>query len=176
MAPRHEYRNPCRRRDLVVRPVFDVGQQHYLALNRRELSERRKQPSAKICSLESPNRRIRPLGRQRLLERNESLAPNRPNSVERPPMHDREQPRCEPIRLSAGSELFVCVHEGLLRDVVGVSGVAKNGESTRERGAAMPTHQRLERVLFTRQRALNQYFVGQLGGHAVNRTPAGDEA
>jgi hypothetical protein len=40
----------------------------------------------------------------------------------------------------------------------------------------MPTHQRLERVLLTRQRAMNQDFVGLLGGHAVNRTPVGDEA
>ena len=91
-------------------------------------------------------------------------------------MHDREQPGDEPVGLPAGRELLVCVHEGLLRDVVGVSGVAKNGERTRERGAAMPSHERLERLLLTRQRALNQDFVGLLSGHAVNRTPAGDWA
>ena len=91
-------------------------------------------------------------------------------------MDDREQPGGEPVGLPAGRELLVCVHEGLLRDVVGVSGVAEDGEGTRERGAAMPSHQRLERVRLTCQRAFNQCLVGLLGGHAVNRTPAGDEA
>ena len=90
-------------------------------------------------------------------------------------MHDGEQPGGEPVGLPTGRELLVCVHEGLLRDVVGVGGVAKDGERTRERGAAMPTHQRLERMLLPRQCLVNQCFVGLLGGHAVNRTPDGDE-
>jgi hypothetical protein len=40
----------------------------------------------------------------------------------------------------------------------------------------MPTHQCLERASLTRQRPMNQDFVGLLGGHAGNRTPDGDEA
>ena len=156
--------------------MFHVGKQNDLSLNRRELRERRKQSSPKIGPLELLNGRVGSLGRKCVVEGNEPLPANRAKAIERPAMHDREQPGGEPVGLPAGRELLVCVHEGLLRDVVGVSGVAKDGESTRECGAAMPTHQRLERVLLTRQRALNQDFVGQLGGHAVNRTPAGDEA
>jgi hypothetical protein len=91
-------------------------------------------------------------------------------------VHDGEEPGRKSVWLTAGSELLICVHEGLLRDVIGVGGVAKDGESTRERGPSMPTHQRFERVLFTRQRARNKYFVGQLDGHAVNRTPVVEQA
>ena len=159
-----------------MRPVLDVGEQNDLSLNRRELRERRKQSSPKIRAFEVLYGHFGSLGGKRFVEWNESLAADRAKAVERPPMDDREQPGGEPVGLPAGRELLVCVHEGLLRDVVGVGGVAKNGESTRERSAAMPTHERLERVLLTRQRAMNQDFVGQLGGHAVNRTPAGDEA
>ena len=65
-------------------------------------------------------------------------------------MDDREQPGRKPIGLAAGRELLVCVHEGLLRDVVGVSGVAKDGERTREGGPAMPPDQRLERGVLAR--------------------------
>ena len=176
MATRHENRNPGCRRDPVVRPVLDVGEQNDLALNRRELRERRKQSRPKIGSLEVLHGSFGSLRWKAVLEWNEPLPTDRPKTVERPSMDDREQPRGKPVGLPAGRELLVCVHEGLLRDVVGVGGVAKDGERTRERGAAMPTHQRLERMLLPRQRAMNQDFVGLLGGHAVNRTPAGDRA
>ena len=155
--------------------MFDVGEQNDLALNRRKLRQRRKQSRANIGPLQIHNGCVGSLGGKCVVERNEPLAANGAETVERPSMHDREQPGGEPVRLPAGRELFVCVHEGLLRDVVGVGGVAKDGECTRERGAAMPTHQRLERMLLPRQRALHQYFVGLLDGHAGNRTPVGDE-
>lgn len=76
--------------------------------------------------------------------------------------------------MSAGGELVVGVHEGLLRDVVGLGGVAEDGEGARECGAAVASDQRRERVVISREGAVYQLFVGQLGGHAIYRTPVWD--
>ena len=175
MATRHENRNTNRLRDPVVGPMLDVGQQYDLALNRGKAGERRQQSSAKVGALQHADRRIRVLRRHRVVERDESAAPNGAQSIQRLAVYDREQPSGEPRRLSAGGELFVGVHEGLLRDVVRFGGVAEEGEGAREGGAAVASHQHRERVFCSRQRAVYQLFVGQLGGHADNRTPAGLE-
>ena len=90
-------------------------------------------------------------------------------------MDDCEQPGGESRGVATRGELLVGVHEGLLRNVIGVGGVAEDGEGARERGAAVATHQHRERVLFSGQRAVNQVFVGQLGRHVGNRTPVGGE-
>ena len=145
--------------------MFHVGKQNDLSLNRRELRERRKQSSPKIGPLELLNGRVGSLGSKCVVEGNEPLPANRAKAIERPAMHDREQPGGEPVRLPAGRELLVCVHEGLLRDVVGVGGVAEDGEGTRESSAPVATHQTGERVLLSRQRSLYQLFVARLGCH-----------
>jgi hypothetical protein len=67
--------------------------------------------------------------------------------------------------LTTGRELLVGVHEGLLRDVVGVGGVAEHGEGARECGAAMSTHEYRKGVLLPRQRSVNQLLVARLGRH-----------
>ena len=69
------------------------------------------------------------------------------------------------LGLPTGRELLVGMHEGLLRDVVGVSGVAEDGERARECGAAMATHEYRKGVLLPRQRSVNQLVVARLGRH-----------
>jgi len=150
MATRHQNGNPRRLGDAIVRPVLDVGQQHDLALNRREACEGREQLCAKIGALERANGRvILPRG-ECVVERHEPAPTNGAEAIERAAVHDGEHPRREPRRLPTCRKLFVGMHEGLLRDVVGVGGVAKDGEGAGERGPPVPTHQCRERVLCPR--------------------------
>lgn len=159
-----------------MRPVLDVSEQYDLTLNRRERAKGGKESRAQIRALEITNRRIGPICGDRFVERHEAPTSVTAKSVQRSSVNDREEPRSESVGAAAGGELFVGVHEGLLRDVVGVGGITEDGESARERGTPIATHQLRKRVLFSRQCAVNQFFVGRLGRHLGNRTPARDEA
>ena len=176
MATRHENGNARGLGDAVVRPVLDVGQENDLALDGREAGERGEELSAEVGTLERAEGRVPMLRGERFVERHEPASLDRAEAVQRAAVDDSEQPGGESGWLATRRELFVGVHEGLLRDVVGVGGVAKDGEGARERGTTVSTHQCRERVLCPRQRLVNQRFVGQLGRHVPNRTPAGGEA
>ncbi len=119
--------------------------------------------------------RVAPRRRYRFVEPDKALAPDRSEPVERASLNDREQPGRESIGVSAGGELLEGMHEGLLRDVVGVGGVAEDAEGTRERGAAVASYQRRERLVFSGQSSVNQLLVAQFGGHVVIGTPVGDQ-
>jgi len=170
MATRHENRNAGGLCNAIVRPVLDVGEEDDLALNRRQSRERREESSAEVCALERADRLGR-LARQGLVDRHEAAPTNRAESVQGLAMDDGEQPGGKAGRVSAGGKLVVGVHEGLLRDVVGLGGVAEDGERARECGASVASHKRRERVVISRECAEYQLFVGQLGGHAICRTP-----
>lgn len=174
MATRHQNGNPGRFRDAVVGPVLDVGEQDDLALNRRESGQCRQESSAEVGALERSNGRVLVFGRHSLVQRDEPASSNGSQSIQGLAVYDREKPGGELCRLPAGGELLVSVHEGLLGDVVRFGGVAEESEGAREGGAAVAADQYRERVFRSRQRAVYQLFVGQLGGHADNRTPAGD--
>ena len=158
-----------------MRPVLDVGKQDDLTLDRREASERREQSRAEVGAFEIVAGRVSAIRGHGVLERDEAAAPDGSKPVQRPSVHNGEEPRREPGGLTAGGELFVGVHEGLLRNVVGLGGVTEDGERARECGAPVPAHQIRKRVLFSRQRAVNEVFVALLGRHASKGTPAGDE-
>ena len=175
MAARHDDGDADRGGDAIVRPVLDVRQQHDLALNRSEPRKRRQEPGAKVGALQCLDRRVAARRGNRFIERNEALPADRSEPVERASLDDREQPGGESIGASAGGELVEGVHEGLLRDVVGVGGVAEDAESTCESGAAMASDQRRERFVLSGQSSVNQLLVAQFGGHVVNGTPVGDE-
>ena len=175
MATRHEDGNAGGRGDAIVRPVLDVGEEDDLALDGRETRQRGEDPSAQVRALERLDRRVSVRRGNRFVERNESPPTDGAKAVQGSAVDDGEQPGRETRGLPAGGELFVGVHEGLLRDVVGVGRVTEDGERAREGGAAVTSYQRRERVLDARQRAVNQLFVGQLGRHVGNRTPIGDE-
>ena len=165
MAARHEDRHSRRLRDTVVRPVLDVGEEDDLALNRREARQGRQEPCAQVGALELADGRIGSLGRDGLVERHEPAATDGPEAVQGLAVDDREQPRGKARWVAAGGELLVGVHEGLLRDVVGLGRVAEEAEGARERGAAVSPHEYRERVLFAREGPGNQLFVGQVGCH-----------
>ena len=175
MAARHDDGDAGGGGDAVVRPVLDVRQQHDLTLNRGEPRERREELCTQVGALQRLNGRVPARGGNCLIERNESAAADRSKPVERASLDDREQPGGESIGVSAGGELLEGVHEGLLRDVVGVGGVAEDAEGAREGGAAVAPYQRRERLVFSGQSSMNQLLVAQFGGHVVNGTPVGDE-
>lgn len=176
MATRHDDGDTGRSSDTVVRPVLDLGQQHDLALNRGEAREGRDEPGAEIGALQRLNGRVAALRGNTFIEWSEALATNRSEPVERASLDDREQPDRESIRVSAGGELLEGVHEGLLRDIVGVGGVAEYTEGARERDAAVASYQRRERLVFSGQSSVNQLLVGQFGGHVIRMTPDKDKA
>jgi len=155
--------------------MLDIGQENDFALNGRDLIECFEQSRAQVSALEVASGRVVLVRGNGVVQRHETPATDGAQSVQRSSVDDRKQPGRESGGLAAGGELFVGVHEGLLRDVLGVGGVAEDGEGAREGGAAVSTHQVRERVLFSRQRAVNQLFVAQLDRHVGNRTPAGDE-
>ena len=175
MAARHDDRDARRRGDAVVRPVLDVRQQHDLPLNRGEPRERREEPGAQVSALQRLDGCVAARGGDFLVERNEVLPADRSEPVERASLDDREQPGGESIGVPAGGELLEGVHEGLLRDVVSVGGVAEDAEGAREGGAAVASYQRRERVVFPGQGSVNQLVVAQFGGHVIRMTPDKDE-
>ena len=157
-------------------PLFDICQQDDLSLDGRQRRQGREEPRSQVGSLEVGDRCLRPVGGERFVERLDTAPSLAAEPVERSAVDDREQPGGKSFRVPAGGELLVRVHERLLRDVLGVSGVGEDGEGARERGTAVSPHQPRERGLLSRQGAVNQLFVGRLGRHVGNRTPAGDEA
>jgi len=82
-------------------------------------------------------------------------------------LDDREQPGGESIGAAAGGEPLEGVHEGLLRDVVGIRRVAEHAKGAREGGAAVASYERRERVVLPSQRSVNQLFVARFNGHVV---------
>jgi len=172
MAAGHDDGDARGRGNAVVRPVLDVRKQHDLTLNRGEPRECREQTGAQVGALQCPDRCVAACGWNLLIERDESPPADRSQPVERPPLDDREQPGGESIGVSAGGELLEGVHEGLLRDVVGVRGVAKDAEGARQRCAAVASNQRRERVVLPSQCSANQLVVARFGNHVVNETPA----
>ena len=175
MTARHDDGDAGRGGDAVVRPVLDVCQQYDLTLNRSEPRERREEPCAQVGALQRLNGRVAARGRNCLIERNESAAADRSEPVERASLNDHEQPGGESVGVSAGGELLEGVHEGLLRDVVGVGRVAEDGEGAREGGAAVASYQRRECLVFSGQSLVDQLLVAQFGGHVICMTPDGDE-
>jgi len=172
MAARHDDGDARRRGNAVVRPVLDVREQHDLTLNRGEALEGRQQAGAQVGALQCPDGCVAACGGNPFIQRHETPPAYRPQPVERASLDDREQPGGESIGVSAGGELLEGVHEGLLRNVVGVRGVAKDAEGARQRCAAVASNQRRERVVLPSQCSVNQLVVARFGGHVVNETPA----
>ena len=171
MATRHEDGNAGRLSDTIVRPKLDIREQNDLALDRRQACERGEQSRAEVSAFQVADGGVAWRSGDRFIERNEPPAADRARAIERPAMDDGEEPGGESGWLPARGQLVVRMHEGLLRDVVRLGGVAKDGEGASEGSAAMPAHQRRERVLDSRQRTVDQLLVAQLGRHVMNRTP-----
>jgi len=175
MATRHDDGDASRRGNTVVRPVFDVRQQHDLSLNRGEPRECGEEAGAQVGALQCPDGCVTAGGGQLVIDRDETPPAYRSQSVERSSLDDREQPGAESIGVSAGGELLEGVHESLLRDVVGIRGVPKDAEGPREGSAAVASYERRERVVLASQCSVNQLVVARFGGHVANETPAGRE-
>lgn len=145
--------------DLAVLPLFQVVQQHDLALMFRQRLHRGREPRPQGGTLGVPSR-IRVARRlQRPLERCRGSHPLLAQGAERAVPHDPQQPGTEAMRLGQRVELLQCGDERVLTDVVRVGRVEQHTERNRVRSTQVPADEVFERGFVARTGSSDQSGV-----------------